>query len=103
MFRTVITCAFLKSQPESRLPTFYTLILVSRRSQHRAGTRYKRRGVDAKEPVYIPHYSFFTTEISCAIYRTPVVVLGFKLETSFMFYVYIFHHSCSNSYNVPFP
>lgn len=24
----------------------YTMILISRRSQHRAGTRYKRRGVD---------------------------------------------------------
>jgi len=28
------------------LPSFYTIILISRRSRHRAGTRYKRRGVD---------------------------------------------------------
>jgi len=30
-----------------RLPSFYTLCLVSRRAWQRAGTRYKRRGVDA--------------------------------------------------------
>ena len=31
---------------ESRLPSFYTICLVSRRARARAGTRYKRRGVD---------------------------------------------------------
>ena len=31
---------------ESRLPDYYTVAVVSRRSRHRAGTRYKRRGVD---------------------------------------------------------
>ncbi len=31
---------------ESKLPTFYSLIIVSRRSRFRTGTRYKRRGVD---------------------------------------------------------
>ncbi len=32
---------------ESKLPTFYSLIIVSRRSRFRTGTRYKRRGVDS--------------------------------------------------------
>ena len=31
---------------ETRLPSFYTICLVSRRARARAGTRYKRRGVD---------------------------------------------------------
>ena len=31
---------------DSQLPTYYTVALISRRSRHRAGTRYKRRGVD---------------------------------------------------------
>ena len=31
---------------ESKLPTYYSLVIISRRSRHRAGTRYKRRGVD---------------------------------------------------------
>ncbi len=30
----------------SNLPEFYTIALISRRSRYRAGTRYKRRGVD---------------------------------------------------------
>ncbi|XP_070539882.1 phosphatidylinositide phosphatase SAC2-like isoform X2 [Ptychodera flava] len=40
-----------KTTPEEELPFFkepldFTLTLISRRSRHRAGTRYKRRGVD---------------------------------------------------------
>ena len=31
---------------ESRLPSFYRLCVISRRARDRAGTRYKRRGVD---------------------------------------------------------
>jgi hypothetical protein len=31
---------------ESKLPTFYSLAVISRRSRFRTGTRYKRRGVD---------------------------------------------------------
>lgn len=33
-------------QQQPKLPDFYTVALISRRSRHRAGTRYKRRGVD---------------------------------------------------------
>ena len=37
----------LAVRPSDRLPDYYTVAVVSRRSRHRAGTRYKRRGVDA--------------------------------------------------------
>ena len=37
----------VRSNDNNRLPDFYTVAVVSRRSRHRAGTRYKRRGVDA--------------------------------------------------------
>ena len=37
----------MRSNDNSRLPDYYTVAVVSRRSRHRAGTRYKRRGVDA--------------------------------------------------------
>ena len=38
----------VRSNDNNRLPDFYTVAVVSRRSRHRAGTRYKRRGVDAE-------------------------------------------------------
>ena len=33
-------------QPVNQLPEYYTIAIISRRSRHRAGTRYKRRGVN---------------------------------------------------------
>ena len=54
------------SDNSHRLPDFYTVAVVSRRSRHRAGTRYKRRGVDAdghvanyveSEQVSLEHFS----------------------------------------------
>ena len=33
-------------QPVNQLPQYYTIAIISRRSRHRAGTRYKRRGVN---------------------------------------------------------
>ena len=33
-------------QPVNQLPQYYTIVIISRRSRHRAGTRYKRRGVN---------------------------------------------------------
>ncbi|XP_040570246.1 phosphatidylinositide phosphatase SAC2 [Lepeophtheirus salmonis] len=42
-----VKCPQEYSEPElQNLPSYYEIILISRRSRHRAGTRYKRRGVD---------------------------------------------------------
>lgn len=43
----MVNAADLPSVADSGLPDSYMLALISRRSRHRAGTRYKRRGADA--------------------------------------------------------
>ena len=47
----VIDMELLEELGESKLPSFYRLCIISRRAYARAGTRYKRRGLDEEEKV----------------------------------------------------